>query len=37
MIILKKIKVLNHIESTSNPENKVFFEAFFNYSDIEAI
>lgn len=36
-VLTGKIKELNHIESTSSAsENKAFFEAFFNYSDIEA-
>ncbi|XVK84869.1 hypothetical protein BST_2583 [Bacillus stercoris] len=32
----EKIKQLNHVESKSSAsENKAFFEAFFNYSDID--
>ncbi|MBA5715630.1 hypothetical protein DT035_12550 [Bacillus subtilis] len=35
-VLTEKIKELNHIESTSSAsENKAFFEAFFNYSDID--
>ncbi|MED1937929.1 hypothetical protein P4V25_17860 [Bacillus subtilis] len=35
-VLTKKLKELNHIESTSSAsENKAFFEAFFNYSDID--
>ncbi|MCY8058025.1 hypothetical protein MOB42_04480, partial [Bacillus spizizenii] len=35
-VLTEKIKELNHIESTSSAsENKSFFEAFFNYSDID--
>ncbi|MEC1264179.1 hypothetical protein P9C50_05590 [Bacillus subtilis] len=35
-VLTEKIKEINHIESTSSASgNKAFFEAFFNYSDID--
>ncbi len=35
-VLTEKIKELNHIDSTSSAsENKAFFEALFNYSDID--